>query len=504
MRLGLSVRILLLALLPACSTGFAPLACTADGDCGPNVCELVEGQPACVPAASATLHIGMSAPLSGPEQELGTDMKLGVSLAFDAQNAAGGIRGRVLELDPKDDEYQPSLAEQAARVLADVQASSAPPGCPTTTNTAVTGMPAVSQTGLERGPDAVLAFLGNVGTPTMVRAAPVAVESGTLFFGAFTGATTILRDTSAGPCAQYIFNIRAGYAQEANATLQFFFNEGVAGYTQLVSFDQDDAFGDAGYDGLVAAYVALKGSFTPAPPNPVTPIPRYRYTRGEDSTVPPAVSEAAGYLVGLLSADDQPHVVGIMMTDTYGPASAFIQGIRQWQFANDAEQTKVQKATRLTLYFSNLSFVGPNSLAARLKAAGTIAAPQGAVAYTTNVYVSQVVPNYQSDSSDIVSDYQQQIAATGQAQTFTSLEGYIDARVFIAGLLAHQGPFTPQGLVPSFEALGDLGLGLGPFNGFSSDNHDYLTSVWGTGILSDGTFQNAYFWSQGLPIQFYQ
>ena len=51
---------------------------------------------------------------------------------------------------------------------------------------------------MTRGPNAVLAFLGNVGTPTMVRAAPVAIETGTIYFGAFTGADKILRDTTAG------------------------------------------------------------------------------------------------------------------------------------------------------------------------------------------------------------------------------------------------------------------------------------------------------------------
>jgi len=491
---------------PACSTDFQPKACSTDGDCGANVCDVVPGatsEVACVPAASATLQIGMSAPISGPEQELGTDMKLGVTLAFDAQNAAGGIRGRKLALDFMDDEYQPTLAEANARALVNVQATTTPPVCPSTTDTTVTGTPMISQTGLERGPGAVLAFLGNVGTPTMLRAAPVSVETGTLFFGAFTGATTMLRDTTAGACAQYIFNVRTSYAEEANATVQFFFNQGVPDYTHLVSFDQDDSFGDAGYAGLVAAYTTLKG-FPASLAASATPIARFQYTRGDDASVPPAVQGATAYLATLLAADSAPHTVGIMMTDTYGPAAEFIQGVRQWQYASGPEQTMLQMATRLTLYMSNVSFVGPNSLSSRLVAAGTISAPGGAVPYTQGVYVSQVVPNYESDTSDIVTEYQQAIKAAGQTETFTSLEGYIDARVFIAGMLAHQGPFTPDGLVATFEALPDLSLGMGPSNGYSAQNHQYLTSVWGTGIQPNGTFANVYFWSNGLPIQFYQ
>jgi len=233
---------------------------------------------------------------------------------------------------------------------------------------------------------------------------------------------------------------------------------------------------------------------------------RFRYTRNDETTVPPLVTQASQYLAGLLTGNSMTHTVGIMMTDTYGPAAVFIQGLRDWQFANDSQQTMLQKATRLNLYFSNVSFVGPNALSARLKTAGTVTTPNGPMPYTQDVLVSQVVPNYQSDSSDIVTSYRQVIgnASGSPSPSFTSLEGYIDARIFIAGLLNHQGPFTADSIVSSFESLPDLSLGLGPSDGYSSMNHNYLKSVWGTAIQSDGTFQNVYFWSDGLPIQFYQ
>ncbi|MEO6573481.1 MAG: hypothetical protein ABIP89_06560, partial [Polyangiaceae bacterium] len=77
-------------------------------------------------------------------------------------------------------------------------------------------------------------------------------------------------------------------------------------------------------------------------------------------------------------------------------------------------------------------------------------------------------------------------------------------RVFIAGLLAHSGPFTPDSLISTFENLPDLSLGVGAASGFSPTNHNYSKSVWGTAIASDGTFQNVYFWSDGIPIQFFE
>jgi branched-chain amino acid transport system substrate-binding protein len=338
----------------------------------------------------------------------------------------------------------------------------------------------------------------------MVRTAPIALETGTLFFGAFTGATTLLRDTFAGPCHEYVFNVRASYADEARAALEYFFDVKVPDAAHLLSFDQNDTYGQAGYDGLVAAYTALKGSFKPAPADPTTPIPRFRYTRNDETSVPAQAAAAATYLGAMLAADSANHTVGVLMTDTYGPAASFITQLRQWQYANDAEQAKVQKATRLTLYFVNVSFVGPNALASRLKDAGTITTPQGATSYATNVLISQVVPNYQSDSSEIVQEYNKAIQAAAGTPSFTSLEGYIDARVFIAGLLAHEGPFTPDTLVPTFESLPDLSLGLGASSGFSSSNHDYSKSVWGTALDASASFQNRYFWTEGTPLQLYQ
>jgi ABC-type branched-subunit amino acid transport system substrate-binding protein len=499
----LAVTAMICAVVPSCSSTFNPRACATDGDCGSNACELRDGKPVCVDPTTASLHIGMSAPISGPSQSLGTEMKRGVVLAFDEQNDAGGVHGRKLVLDFRDDQYQPDLAEASARALVDVQATKDPPRCPTTTTPAVAGQNPISTTALNRGPNAVLAFLGNVGTPTMVRAAPVSLETGTVFFGAFTGATPILRDMLAGPCAKYVFNVRASYANEARATLEYFFRVKVPDYTHLLSFDQNDSFGQAGYSGLTAAYIAMKGAF-PANADPTTPIPRFRYERGDDSTVAAPAAAAEVYIAGLLGADASPHTVGIMMTDTYGPAATFITALRQWQFANDSQQMTLQKATRLKVYFSNVSFVGPNALAQRLVDAGQYTTPTGPQAYTTNVIVSQVVPNYQSDSSDVVVSYRQKIAAAGAQPTFTSLEGYVAARVFVAGLLAHQGPFTPESLVATFENLPDLSLGLGASSRFAAGNHNYSKSVWGTSIESDGTFSNVYFWSDGLPIQFFE
>lgn len=497
------IEYILLALAAGCSTDFSSKTCDVDSDCGAgSVCEIRDNAPVCVAAADAPLVIGQSAPISGTNQALGTQMKLGIELAFKEKNDAGGVRGRMLQLDFRDDAYQPDLAEMAARALTDVQvAPSDAPHCPTTSTPAVAGQAPISTTALNRGPKAVLAFLGNVGTPTMVRSAPVAIETGTLFFGAFTGAATILRDTSSGDCGKYIFNVRASYAQEARATVEYFKRFGVTSYKNMISFDQNDTFGQAGYDGLVAGYKAVIGNF-PGGADPNNPIIRFRYTRNDNTSVPAQAAAAESYLTQLLTDFSGTQNVGIMMTDTYGAGADFIQALRMWQF--DGQQSTLGKATRLKLYFSNVSFVGPNSLSDRLKAAGNVSTPNGPMPLTDSVVVSQVVPNYQSDSSEVVTSYNTLIADAHATPSFTSLEGYVAARVFIAGLEAHVGPYTPDALIKTFEQLPDLSLGIGATSGFSGDNHQYSNSVWGTSIQPDGSFKNLYFWSSGIPIQFFE
>jgi ABC-type branched-subunit amino acid transport system substrate-binding protein len=470
-----------------CATSIQPKGCASDAECGAGlVCSSDGVAGTCSLASQAPLRIGMSAPLTGPSQELGIEMKKGVTLAFDEVNAEGGIHGRRVELELRDDQYQPASAEAAAKSLLAAEPLNTQARCPTTSTPVVAGDQPVSETALARGPSAVLGLVGSVGTPTMVRSAPIAVETGSLFFGAFTGAAKVLRDGLSGPCGRFIFNVRASYAQEARATLEHFKKLRVPDARHVISFDQNDSFGQSGYDGLVAAYTALYG------PLPTT-IPRFRYTRDDNASVPAQVAATTAYLEKLMSADSAPHVVGVLMTDTYGPAATYIKGIRDWQYGSPF-------GGRLTLYFSNVSFVGPDALAVRLKDAGSVANHP----YSENVFVSQVVPNYRSDASDGVQAYLRALAATGQTPSFTSLEGYLAGRVFVAGLAAHDGPFSPDALVSTYEHLPPLNLGLGASAGFTPQDHNYSKSVFGTALRPDGSFSNTYVWSEGQAIQLFE
>jgi ABC-type branched-subunit amino acid transport system substrate-binding protein len=443
------------------------------------------------PPDNGTIVIGQGLALSGPNQGQGIAVKSGVELAFAEVNAAGGIRGREVEIDFFDDGYQPDVAETGARGMLDAQDTADAPKCPSTA--------AVSPTAITRGPNAVLALLGNVGAPTSQRAAAIAVETGTVYFGAVTGAAALLRDDAAGSCARYIFNVRASYVQEARATLELFLAKGVTDNRHLISFDQNDSYGDSGYNGLVAAYVDAVGPF-PSGTDPTTPIPRFRYTRNDDTSVPASAVAAEAYFAQLLGETNSTVDLGVMMTDTYGAAADFVDAVRQWQYQQDAQQTQLQKATRLRLFFSNISLVEPNALSDRLVAAPPVQTPSGQVSLTQSVYVSQVVPNYATDPSALVAAYRSAISGQG-TPSFLSLEGYLVARVFLAALAAHDGPFTPDGLVDTLEKQTSLDVGLPGDFGFSPDRHQYSSAIWGTALEADGTFRPAYVWHEGAPIQ---
>jgi len=103
-------------LFVACAPSFSPKTCVSDADCANYgttalVCALEMPPAVCRPASEFPIRVGMSAPATGPSQDLGVEMRKGVLVAFDEANATGGIRGRQLQLDFRDDLYIPDNAE---------------------------------------------------------------------------------------------------------------------------------------------------------------------------------------------------------------------------------------------------------------------------------------------------------------------------------------------------------------------------------------------------------
>ena len=156
---------------------------------------------------------GQSAAFSGPANELGINMRLGIKAAFQEVNQRGGVNGRQLELKFMDDAYEPEAAITNTKQLIE---------------------------------DRVFALIGAVGTPTSRSATPVAAEEGIPYVAPFTGAA-FLRD----PEWQNIVNLRASYNQETEEMVERLTED--LGIERIAVMYQDDSYGRAGYNGATSA-----------------------------------------------------------------------------------------------------------------------------------------------------------------------------------------------------------------------------------------------------------
>ncbi len=174
------------------------------------------------PGVSAErILFGQSAAFSGPAQELGKNMNLGILAAFQEANRNGGVHGRQLELVHRDDAYEPEAAIKNTQEL-------------------------IKQEG-------VFALIGAVGTPTSRSATPVAADAGVPYVAPFTGAA-FLRD----PEWRNIINLRASYYQETEEMVARLTTD--LGIERIAVIYQDDSYGRAGYRGVLGALERRRGT----------------------------------------------------------------------------------------------------------------------------------------------------------------------------------------------------------------------------------------------------
>jgi ABC-type branched-subunit amino acid transport system substrate-binding protein len=459
-------------------------SCRSDADCGVGqTCGMIGGAPACMPGSTAPILIGMSGPLQGPSQDLGIEMRRGITAMFGRVNAEGGVFGRHLELRSMNDNYDPALAVENMKVLLDIEQASGSPDVPDL-----------------RGSDSVFAILGNIGTPTMLETAPIATRDRVLFFAPFTGAQRYLRDGTNSP---YVYNYRAGYYQETDAMVDFMATHRQpriitsppgASYRRILAFTQRDSYGDAGYNGLVNSYNRLSPLPQPDSTKPDPSIRRLYYDREDVRSVEPAIAEAATLLTGLLAETAGTVSVAIFMVDTYQPGNKFTRGVLDWV------NQDVARATRLDLVFMHVSFVGSDALAGALTSPPEtyvdVRDGQTRRSYAEGVMVTQVVPYYDTQAAG-VREYRADIDRfDGGSYSFTSLEGYIAARLFARSLMLNGPALDTEAVRATLDSrVKDLDIGMGTLLGFSSTNHQASDTVWGSVIQADGTFKVPFTWN---------
>ena len=376
--------------------------------------------------------LGMSAAFSGPSRGLGIELHRGASAYFEHINRQGGVRGRKIRLNTYDDGYQPD--------------------------------PAVNNTVRLMVADRVFLLFGYVGTPTVTRVLPLLKkfqDRGTYLFFPFTGAAPQREP----PYGDFAFNLRASYAQETAGLVDNFVS---VGRRRIAVFYQADAYGRSGWSGVRAA-LARHGENI---------VAEATYKRGTKFT------SVLRSQVEIMKKADPDAVVCI---GSYAACAAF---------ARDA----VNQGLRVPL--ANLSFVGSENLLKLLVEAHADAEP-----YTSLLVNSQVVPSYEDESIPAVREYREfmqrydpqapaELVAEPYvpfAQSFVSLEGFLDAKLMVEILGRLGDNPSRRGLERAVFSIKDFDLGIGEQVSFGPDRRQGLQRVYYT-VVEDGRFVTLHDW----------
>ncbi|WP_396267159.1 ABC transporter substrate-binding protein [Ideonella sp.] len=262
--------------------------------------------------------------------------------------------------------------------------------------------------------DNVFALFGYVGTPTGMAALPLINDARIPFFGPFTGAMG-LRE----PFSRNVFHLRASYDDETGLIVK---QLTALGLNKIAVFRQNDSYGQAGLDGVTKALKAQR----------LEPV--------AIGTVERNSTDVAAAVKTIVPA--RPDAV--VQISAYKSCAAFVREARKAGYGGT---------------FFNVSFVGTQALADELgrEARG--------------VLVSQVVPYPYTQSMQITRDYLDAVKAAGAdaKPNYSSMEGYLAARVFVEGLRRSR-TLSRDGLISGLESMTNVNFGGFQVN-FSRTNH---------------------------------
>ncbi|QTN22382.1 ABC transporter substrate-binding protein [Rhizobacter sp. AJA081-3] len=252
--------------------------------------------------------------------------------------------------------------------------------------------------------DEVFGLIGYVGTPTCVAALPLINDAKIPFFGPFTGAEA-LRE----PFSKWVFHLRASYYDETGLIVKQLTSLGLK---KIAVFYQNDAYGKAGLEGV-------KRALKPLGLEPVA------LGTVERNTVD--VAKAV--------ADITPKLPdAIVQISAYKSCAAFIREARKSGYGGT---------------FFNVSFVGTQALADELGREGR------------GIMVSQVMPFPFSTTTPISREYLDAVGKAGpEAQpNYSSMEGYLSAKVFAEGLRRAGRNPSRDSLVNALESIQNANFG---------------------------------------------
>lgn len=320
------------------------------------------------PAFAQDIVIGQSAPLTGGNAELGNDIRNGALAYFKKVNDAGGIGGREIKLVSLDDRNDTKLSAGNTQKLV-------------SENNAV-------------------ALFGYASSTLSIPAMPTVSEHKVPFFAPFTGADTIRKQN------EYVYTVRATYADEINKIVNFWGN---LGNTKITVLHYDDAVGKQNFE---TVSTVLK-----------------KYNRTPVSVSIPRNADVADAKVREVIASE-PNV--LVVTTLYAPA---------------AQMLKKLKAQGRAYMTTSLSFAGASQLA---KALGPDA---------SGVSVALTVPTPRSNVP-VVRECAEAWGASGHKEmmSVTALESCIAAKVLVEGM-KRSGNVSRASLQKSLSGLGRYDAG---------------------------------------------
>ncbi|CAN7731660.1 ABC transporter substrate-binding protein [Acidovorax sp. LjRoot118] len=315
--------------------------------------------------------IGQSCQLSGPLAALTSEVRQGSALYFDHVNASGGVRGRKIRVVAIDDAYDPKKAAENTKKLIDE--------------------------------DKVLALFQYAGTPPALAALPIAEERGVPFIAPFTGSDGLRQAGS-----RYVFNIKAGYAAELDATVRQLASVGIA---RIAAVYLNNPFGTGGLASVEKSVKSHKVELVAQAPLEVDG------SKMADAVA--AVAKATPQAIIVISAGKP----SVDFVDAYLAAGH-----------------------RTTFYM--LSVISNAQL---VKALGERA---------RGIVVSQVVPSPWNQSMPISREFQTLAKAKGITEyTFSQMEGFISARFLVEALQRAGAKPTRASLVQAMESMKSVNLG---------------------------------------------
>jgi branched-chain amino acid transport system substrate-binding protein len=252
--------------------------------------------------------------------------------------------------------------------------------------------------------DDAFALFGYVGTPTSLAALPLVNEEKIPFIGPFTGAEA-LRE----PFSRWVFHVRASYYDETALIVK---QLTALGRRKIAVCRQNDSYGQAGLDGVVRA-LQTQG----LEPVAVGLVERNSVdVAAAVKTIAPAMPDA------------------VVQIGAYKGCAAFIRAARKAGFGGT---------------FCNVSFVGTQALADELGRDGA------------GVVVSQVMPFPFGSATPIVREFAAAVQKAGgdASANYSSIEGFIAARVVAEGLRRAGRNPTRDALVTALESMQRWDLG---------------------------------------------